>query len=159
MTTTTAEVETERESEAMSEQKQELIDGLNTDLAAEFQAIISYRLFASLATGPYRQEIRNFFEGEIQDELGHAAFLADKIVAMGGEPVTEPLPVKVASDNREMFEIALQAETDTIRRYERRVTQADNLGETGLKVRLEDLIVDETDHKEQMERILTNWPG
>jgi len=135
----------------------ELIEGLNTDLAAEFQAILTYRLFASLCSGPYRQEIRNFFEGEIPDELGHAQFLADKIVALGGIPTTEPLPVKLTKDNREMFEIAHKAESDTIARYEERVRQADDLGLTALKVRLEDLIVDETGHKEEIERRLHNW--
>ncbi|MDX1568372.1 MAG: ferritin-like domain-containing protein [Longimicrobiales bacterium] len=142
----------------MATTKQELIDGLNTDLAAEFQAIITYRLFASLVSGPYRQEFREFFEAEVPDELAHAAYLADKIVALGGEPVTEPLEVKISDDNREMFEIALQAETDTIARYEERIGQAEELGETGLKVRLEDLVSDETTHKEDIERILTNWP-
>lgn len=142
----------------MATTKQVLIDGLNKDLAAEFQAIITYRLFASLASGPYRQEFRTFFEGEVPDELQHAAYLADKIVALGGDPVTEPLPVKISEDNREMFEIALEAETETIARYEERIAQAEELGETGLKVRLEDLVSDETQHKEDIERILTNWP-
>ncbi|MFW6200567.1 MAG: ferritin-like domain-containing protein [Gemmatimonadota bacterium] len=137
---------------------QELLDGLNTDLAAEFQAIITYRLFASLVSGPYRQEFREFFEGEVPDELSHAAYLADKIVALGGDPVTEPLPVRISQDNREMFEIALEAEVGTIARYEERIQQAEELGETGLKVRLEDLVSDETTHKEDIERILTNWP-
>ena len=157
MATRTAEPTTETKAEAKPVTKQELIDGLNTDLAAEFQAVVTYRLFASMATGPYRQEIRSFFEKEIADELNHAALLADKIVALGGEPTTEPLPVEVSEDNRTMFEIALQAETDTIARYEERVRQAEALGETGLKVRLEDLIVDETEHKEQMERLHTTW--
>ena len=138
---------------------EELIDELNTDLAAEFQAVITYRLFASLCSGPFRQEIRSFFEGEVPDELEHAKFLADKIVALGGTPTTEPLPVRITRDNREMFEIALQAETDTIKRYEKRVSQADELGLTALKVRLEDLIVDETRHKEEIEMRLLNWKG
>lgn len=137
--------------------KQELIDGLNTDLAAEFQAVITYRLFASMATGLHRHEVREFFEGEISDELEHAKYLADKVVALGGEPATEPLPVEVTSDLREMFEMALKAETETIQRYEERVRQADALGMTGLKVGLEDLIADETDHKEEMEKILHRW--
>jgi len=136
---------------------EELLEGLNHDLAAEFQAVITYRLFASLASGPYRQEVRAFFEAEIPDELGHAQFLADKIVALGGTPTTEPLPVKVTRVNREMFEIALAAETEAIVRYEERVRQADALGLTALKVRLEDLIVDETGHKEEIERRLHNW--
>ncbi len=142
----------------MATTKQELIDGLNTDLAAEFQAIITYRLFAALTSGPYRQEFREFFEAEVPDELSHAAYLADKIVALGGQPVTEPLEVEISQDNREMFEIALKAETETIARYEERIAQAEELGETGLKVRLEDLVSDETTHKEDIERILTNWP-
>jgi bacterioferritin len=141
----------------MSVTMDELLEGLNRDLAAEFQAVITYRLFASLASGPYRQEVRDFFESEIPDELDHAAFLADKIVALGGHPATEPLPVTLTRDNREMFEIALKAETETIERYEKRVQQADALGLTALKVRLEDLIVDETGHKEEIERRLHNW--
>jgi len=138
---------------------EELLEGLNHDLAAEFQAVITYRLFASLATGPYRNEIREFFESEIPDELGHAQFLADKIVALGGMPATDPLPVKLTRDNREMFEIAHRAESETIERYEERVRQADELGLTALKVRLEDLIVDETGHKEEIERRLEDWKG
>ena len=137
----------------------ELLEGLNTDLAAEYQAIITYRLFASLCSGPYRQEVRQFFESEIPDELSHARFLADKIVALGGDPTGEPLPVETTTDNREMFEISLQAESDTIKRYEERIRQAEDLGLTGLKIQLEDLVVDETNHKEEIERILTNWKG
>ncbi len=159
MATATTHEKTREKGRDMSITRQDLIDGLNEDLAAEYQAIITYRLFASLSSGPYRQELRNIFEEEVQDELGHAGLLADKIVALGGEPVKEPLPVEISHDNREMFEIALQAEKETIARYEERIRQAEELGETGLKVKLEDLVADETDHKEQIERILTNWKG
>lgn len=136
---------------------EELIEGLNVDLAHEYNAVITYRVFASLCSGPYRQEIRNFFESEIPDELEHAKFLADKIVALGGMPTTEPAPVELTKANKRMFEIALAAERETVKRYEQRIDQAEALGETGLKVRLEDLIVDETDHAEQIERFLHNW--
>lgn len=138
---------------------EELLAGLNEDLAWEFNAVITYRLFASMCSGPYRQELRQFFESEIPDELAHARFLADKIVALGGTPTSEPAPVEITTDNRGMFEIALEAERETVKRYETRVDQADSLGQTGLKVRLEDLIVDETEHAEEIERILTNWKG
>lgn len=137
--------------------REDLIRGLNEDLAAEFQAVITYRLFASLAHGPYRDQIRDFFEKEIPDELEHARFLADKIVALGGTPATEPKPVNLTMDNKGMFEVAHQAESDTIERYHERVEQAEALGETGLKVKLEDFIVDETTHKEEIERFLENW--
>lgn len=135
----------------------ELIDGLNEDLAAEYQAVIMYRTYASLVSGPYRQELRAFFEGEIPDELGHAAFLADNVVALGGIPAIAPPPVPIAKDNREMLENALQAEVDTIERYTRRIQQAEALGEISIKVQLENLIVDESKHRDDIRRMLMDW--
>jgi len=135
----------------------ELIDGLNEDLAAEYQAVIMYRTYAALVTGPYRQELKAFFEGEIPDELGHAAFLADKIVALGGTPTVQAAPVAIAKDNRQMLENALQAEVDTIERYTRRIDQAEKAGEVSIKVQLEDLIVDESNHRDDIRRMLMDW--
>ncbi|HEU4456347.1 MAG TPA: ferritin-like domain-containing protein [Longimicrobium sp.] len=135
----------------------ELIDGLNEDLAAEYQAVIMYRTYAALVSGPWRQELRGFFEGEIPDELGHAAFLADKIVALGGVPATQSAPVPIARDAREMLENALQAEVDTIERYTRRLQQAEALGEISIKVQLENLIVDESSHRDDIRRMLMDW--
>lgn len=142
---------------ANDQTKQQLIDGLNQDLAAEYQAVISYLLFSRLVNGPLRPELSSFLESEIEDELGHAKFLAHKIVALGGEPTTVPAEVTLSHDNREMLQISLQAEKDTIERYTQRVKQAEAAGELGLKVELEQLVADETKHKEDLERILFGW--
>jgi bacterioferritin len=136
---------------------QTLIDGLNEDLAAEYQAVIMYRTYASLVSGPYRQDLKAFFESEIPDELAHAAFLADKIVALGGTPTVDVAPIPVTMDNRKMLENALEAEVDTIARYTRRIDQADAAGEIGIKVQLEDLIVDESGHRDDIRRMLVDW--
>ena len=56
-----------------------------------------------------------------------------------------------------MLQLALEAERNTIRRYKQRVEQADALDELALKVQIEDLIVDETRHAEEIERMLTDW--
>lgn len=138
---------------------QELIDGLNEDLAYELQAVIFYAEAAQMMTGANRPELKGFFETEIQDELGHAQFLAGKIVALGGEPVTEPKPVELGSSNRERIELALEAEVDTIERYKQRVKQAEAVGEQGLVVQLEDLIADESDHRDDMRMILEDFDG
>jgi bacterioferritin len=141
----------------MADARQQLIDGLNEDLAAEYQAVVMYRTYASLASGPFRQDLRAFFEGEIPDELGHAAFLADKVVALGGTPTTEVPAVPVTDDNRQMLENALQAEVETIERYTRRIAQAEEVGELAVKIQLEDLIVDESKHRDDIRRILKDW--
>lgn len=139
--------------------KQALIDGLNEDLAAEYQAIIFYTVGAQLMTGADRPELKSLFESEVTDEQGHAELLAHKVVALGGQPTTEPAPVRLGSSNRERIEIALEAEVDTISRYRQRIKQAEAAGETGLKVRLEDLLADETEHREEMEMILRDFEG
>ncbi len=136
---------------------QELIDGLNEDLAAEYQAVIMYRTYASLVSGPYRPELKAFFESEIPDELGHAAFLADKIVALGGTPTVTVGEIPITTDNRKMLENALEAEIDTIDRYTRRIEQADRVGEVSIRVQLEDLIVDESQHRDDIRRMLKDW--
>jgi bacterioferritin len=137
--------------------RQELIRGLNQDLAHEYEAVISYLLFSRLVAGPLRPVLADFLEGEIADELNHAKFLAHKIVALGGTPTTEPAEVKLPGTNRGMVEAALQSEIDTIQRYTQRIKQAEAAGELGLKIDLEDLVSEETRHREDLERILKGW--
>ncbi|MEX0911862.1 MAG: ferritin-like domain-containing protein [Gemmatimonadota bacterium] len=142
----------------MPDAKQKLIDGLNEDLAAEYQAVVMYRTYASLVSGPYRQDLRAFFESEIPDELGHAAFLADKVVALGGSPTTHVPPIPPAGDNRQMLENALNGEIETLERYTRRIDEAEAAGEIAVKIQLEDLIVDESQHRDDIRRMLKDWP-
>jgi bacterioferritin len=137
--------------------KDELIAGLNEDLAYEYAAVIMYRTYASQVQGQWRVELRNFFEAEIPDELGHAQILADKIVALGGRPATEPKPVKSAGGAKEMLENALGDEVATIDRYVERRRQAEEAGEYGLAVDLDDLIRDESNHRDEIRMILNRW--
>ncbi|MDN4526935.1 ferritin-like domain-containing protein [Fictibacillus fluitans] len=131
-----------------------LIEGLNEDLANEYSAIIMYNHNAATVSGIYRQVLKPFFQSEIGDEQGHALYLAEKISTLGGTPTTMPKEVKQVNDVRQMLEEARNAEIDTIRRYEERKEQASNLNMTELVVQLEDMIADETKHKEEMDRLL-----
>jgi bacterioferritin len=138
--------------------KQTLIDNLNEDLAGELSAIIQYITYAAKATGPYRPQLVEFFLAEVTDEQGHAQYLANKIVALGGEPTTQPRAVPVAKTNKEMLEAVLEAEKQAIVDYTQRAIEAEEMGEKGLVVQLEDMVRDETGHSEETERILWNWP-
>jgi bacterioferritin len=102
-------------------------------------------------------ELRKFFETEIPDELAHAQLLADKIVALGGTPTTSPANVKPARDAKEMLRNALDAEIETIDRYVQRREQAAALGHHGLAVDFDDLIQDETKHRDEIQLILKRW--
>lgn len=138
--------------------KQTMIARLNEDLAAEFGAIIQYLTYAAKATGPYRPQLAEFFLAEVTDEQGHAQFLANKIVALGGEPTTTPRPVPEAKTNREMLEAVLAAERQATAGYAQRAQEAEEFGDKGLVVQLEDMVRDESGHSEETERILRDWP-
>jgi bacterioferritin len=138
--------------------KQTLIGNLNKDLAGELGAIIQYITYAAKATGPYRPQLAQFFLTEVADEQLHAQYLANKIVALGGEPTTEPRPVPPAHTNKEILEAVLAAEQEARQDYTQRAKEADAFGDKGLAVQLEDMVRDESGHSEETERMLRDWP-
>jgi bacterioferritin len=144
--------------EMSTKARKDLIDGLNEDLRGEFQAVIMYRLYASMVQGPYRQELRTFFANEIPEELLHAQLLADKISALGGTPAAVPAPVKVVADAKAMLEVALDAEVTTLARYVKRRKQAEAVGEHGLAAELDTVIADESKHRDELKQMLARWP-
>jgi len=137
--------------------KEKLIEGLNNDLANELSAMVQYLTYSAKVTGPYRPELARFMMDEVPDEQGHAQFLANKIVALGGEPTATPTPVPAAKDNQAMLNAILDAERKAIKSYSRRTKEAEDFGDKGLAVQLEDMVADETHHAEETERILRDW--
>lgn len=135
-------------------QKAKLIEGLNRDLADELGTVCRYIQQTAMAIGMAGHEVREFLKAEVTDEVNHALFLADKIVALGGRPEVKPASFKTVEDPRKMLEYDLELERQAIRNYTERVKQAEAAGEIGLKVRLEEIIADETDHAEEILRLL-----
>jgi bacterioferritin len=138
--------------------RETLIEKLNEDLANEFAAIIQYITYAAKATGPYRPQLSQFFLAEVADEQMHAQFLANKIVALGGEPTTRTVPLPEAKTNVAMLQAILEAERRATAGYSERAREAEEFGDKGLQVQLEDMVRDESGHSEETERILRDWP-
>ena len=139
-------------------EKKQLIDALNEDLAGELSAITQYLTYAAKANGPYRPQLADFFMKEVPDETGHAQYLSNKIVALGGEPTTVARKVDAAKHNKDMIESALKAEKRAIADYTERAKQAEEFGDKGLQVQLEDMVREETGHFEELDRMLREWP-
>jgi bacterioferritin len=134
-----------------------LIEGLNQDLAGEYNAIISYTQYSAKVTGPYRPQLVQFLQAEIPDEQRHAQYLADKIASLGGTPVVEPKPVRTSDDTREMLQFIYEAEAETVENYRARIDEAEAAGEVGLKVQLEEMLSDETTHRDEVRKMLDGW--
>ena len=133
--------------------KQQLIDGLNEDLNLELEAVLRYLFHSASATGLLGHELREELKGDLQGELTHAVFLADKITALGGEVKINPAMPKKVRTARQMMQINIAAERKVVANYTERIRQADAFGDKGLVIRLEDMLAEETDHAEDMERL------
>jgi bacterioferritin len=133
--------------------REELINGLNEDLNLELETILRSVYHAACGRGMLGHELRELIKKEIPSELEHAMFLADKIVALGGEvriQPTLPAPLGVA---RQLLQENIIAERKIISNYTRRIDQAAEFGDKGLVIRLEDMLASETDHLEELERL------
>jgi bacterioferritin len=138
--------------------RQQLIGGLNEDLAAELGTIIRYNYQAAKAFGMVGVGLREMFRSELQDELQHAAFLADVIVDLGGEPTTTPKEFAKPEELKAMLELDLEMELHDVKNYRRRAEQADAIGEVELKLKLEEMAADEAGHARELRRLLKGLP-
>ena len=134
--------------------KDTLIKGLNEDLAGELGTIIRYNYQAGRAEGLIGEHLRAMFRQEIPDELGHAAFLTDVIVDLGGEPTTTPMEFEKPASVEAMLKLDLAMEQADVQRYTEHARLAEKLGHTELKLKLEEIASDEGRHARQIGRIL-----
>jgi len=134
--------------------KDELIRGLNDDLAAEWGTIMRYTYQSSKAIGLRGAELREILEKEIPDELGHARYLTDVIADLGGEPNLQPKEFAKPADLKAMVELDLKMEEGDVQNYAKHAQMADELGLPELKVKLEEMAADEGKHARDLRRIL-----
>jgi len=127
--------------------RQELIAGLQEDLAREYKAIIQYIIFSQKLDKAVNMSIAEQLEEHAHQELNHALAVARQIDYLGAYPVHEPKPVEVAEDNEGMLWADLRAEDDTIANYRQRIRQAEALDEIALAEILRGIVREEQDHQ------------
>ena len=133
--------------------REELINGLNEDLNLELETLLRGVYHAAAGRGMLGHELRELLKKELPSELDHAMFLADKIVALGGEVRIRPAVPAELTAARDLLQDNIAGERKIISNYARRIDQAAEFGDKGLVIRLEDMLASETDHLEQLERL------
>jgi bacterioferritin len=132
---------------ASSSSKEEIIKGLNEDLAREYKAIIQYVVFSSTLKGAEYGDIAEQLKRHASQELAHALEVARQIDYLGGDPTVKGKEAEYSQESRKMLEIDLRAEQDTIKSYRERIRQAERAGEFALSEALRDIIAEEQDHE------------
>jgi bacterioferritin len=134
--------------------KEEFIKGLNQDLAGEWGAVVRYTYQAGKSVGVLGVELYEMFHAEALDEIGHATYLTDVIIDLGGEPTTTPKEFDKPSNIKAMLELDLKIEEEDMANYKKRAEQADKLGLIDIKVKLEEIAADEGGHARKLRRLL-----
>jgi bacterioferritin len=134
--------------------KENLIRGLNEDLAAELGTVIRYTYQAAKCYGLLAVELRELLAKEAIDELGHATFLMDVIQDLGGEPATSPKPFEKPADLKGMLELDVKMEKEDVANYLAHAKLADELQLPELRMKLEEMAADEAGHGRQLRRLL-----
>jgi bacterioferritin len=132
---------------ATSSSKEEIIRGMNEDLAREYKAIIQYVVFSSTLKGAEYGDIADQLKIHASQELAHALEVARQIDYLGGDPTVKAKEAEYSNDSRTMLEIDLRAEQETIKNYRERISQAERAGEFALSAKLRDIIAQEQDHE------------
>ncbi len=127
-----------------------LIDELNGDLRREYQAIISYVIFSQVLKGAAYMDIARELEKHAAEELSHAITVAKQIDYLGGQPASEPMPVRTADTAEGMLTIDLENENETIRNYRRRVRQCEALGEYAIGEHIRQILMQEQEHQSDL---------
>ena len=140
--------------ELSSSSKEEIIRGLNDDLAREYQAIIQYVVFSSTLKGAEYGDIAEELKIHASEELSHALEVAKQIDYLGGEPTVVGKEAGYSDDSKTMLEIDLKAEQETIKNYRDRIRQAEASGEFALSEKLRTIIAQEQDHEIELKDAL-----
>ena len=137
-----------------NEAKEKLVAGLNDDLALELAGIVRSVNQASTAGGLLGHELRELLQKELPVELQHAQFLADKIAILGGTPTVSIAEVPLPVDVGKMIDEDIATEWKIVSRLRERASQAESYGDIGLKIRLEEMIAEGTDHANALQRLV-----
>lgn len=130
-----------------STSRDEIIRGLNEDLAREYKAIIQYVVFSNTLKGAEYGDIAEQLKKHASQELAHALEVARQIDYLGGDPTMKGKEAEYSQDSKTMLEIDLRAEQETIKSYRERIRQAERAGEFALSETLRDIIAEEQDHE------------
>ncbi|MDA8260389.1 MAG: ferritin-like domain-containing protein [Betaproteobacteria bacterium] len=136
--------------------RKKLLAELNKDLEWEYAAAIQYVQHATTITGAKYDSIQKELLIHAQEEMQHAVMLSEQIDFLGGTPSVDVEKRETSASSVEMLRQDLAGEDNAIARYRERIAQAEALQEYGLRRVLEDILIQEEEHKRDIADVLAS---
>jgi bacterioferritin len=134
----------------MPEARSQLIIELNKDLEWEYAAAVQYVQHAAVITGAQYEGIQKELIIHSQEEMQHAVMISEQIDFLGGIPSINVEEIEISRSSLEMLRQDLKGEDNAITRYKERIFQAEQLREYGLRRVIEDILIQEEEHKRDL---------
>ncbi|HSV27578.1 MAG TPA: ferritin-like domain-containing protein [Sedimentisphaerales bacterium] len=141
----------------------ELLKLLNRALADEWLAYYQYWVGSKIAVGRMRGIIAGELEEHANEELEHANKLTDRIIQLGGTPITNPEQWKKESNcgydepvdpnTRKLVEQNIKGEQCAIEVYKKLLAKVEGKDPITARLILE-ILTDEVEHEDDLEAIL-----
>lgn len=109
---------------------------------------------AASITGVQYEPIRQMYLEEVTDEVGHAQYLANQIVLLGGKPALKPDLTPPPVDVKQMLQHDADEEKTDVGNYVRLAALAEKESHYALKMVMEQQAADEDEHGQEMRRLL-----
>ena len=134
--------------------KEKLLEELNKDLEWEYAAAIQYIQHATLITGAQYDSIIEELIVHSQEEMQHAMMLSEQIDFLGGIPSVDVEKRETSKNSLKMLNQDLAGEEMAINRYKERISQAEERRDYGLRRILEDILIQEEEHKRDLLKVV-----
>ena len=134
--------------------KEKVLKALNLDLEHEMSAMIRYLHHSFIVTGPMRGPLITLFRNQARDSMNHAIVLGEKVTALGGHPSVQIQEIYEPGEQsiEEMLHEDLEGERMHLNNYEQQLELVQD--NTPLRIMLEQMLVEETRHAEELEMYL-----
>ncbi|MEN3045789.1 MAG: ferritin-like domain-containing protein [Candidatus Hydrothermales bacterium] len=132
----------------------ELLDLLNRAIAAELQVSIQYMWQHVLWSGPKHFAVKDEFKKIAISEMKHAEKIAERLYYLGGIPTTEPLPINVGKDLREMLEQDIKDEEMAIELYKKIIKKAEEENDVTTAFIFREILEEEEEHHDTFTSLL-----
>src|SRR5215510_15221902 len=133
--------------------KEKVVTHLDKILEAELSGVVRYLHYSFMVFGPNRIPITKWFRDHALEGFSHAVLIGEKITALGGHPSIKVQPVPETNKHNvlEILKEGLAFEKASLNQYLELLGEVE--GEVALEELIRQLIREETDHIEEVEKM------
>ena len=131
-----------------------LLTFLNRALARELQVTTQYMWQHVLWSGVKGLAVKGVLRSIAIVEMVHAEVIAERIAYLGGELTTEPAPIFIGKNLKEMIEQDVKDEEEAIKLYKQIIELAGNESDETTQTLFRGILADEEGHHDTFTSIL-----